>query len=95
MTEDEELKRPANTSPSPSFCGIDQCGECPRKRVDFVRQLPVQISKKILGYMSEKELGVLVFVSKHWSFLVQQVHKEFILKQVASEDIMMMQVMSL
>jgi len=92
-TEAEQFKRPGSVSPSPSMTTGDQCGACPRKRVDFVRQLPVQISKKILGYVSENELRcVLVLVSKHWNYLAQQVQKEFILNQIASEDVMMMQV---
>ena len=70
------------------------CSECPQRAVDFIRQLPVQISKKIFGFLSESELFGVRLVSKHWYFLADQTRKEFILNQIASEDVMMMQVLA-
>ena len=61
-------------------------------QVDFIRMLPVQISKNIFGCLTEGELFELRLVSKHWYFLANQVRKEFILKQIATEDVMVMQV---
>ncbi|XP_031824284.1 CMT1A duplicated region transcript 1 protein isoform X1 [Sarcophilus harrisii] len=46
------------------------------KGKDFIRCLPVHISKYILGLLDKKSLNKCLFVSWHWSMLVEQVKKE-------------------
>ncbi|XP_069606722.1 F-box and WD repeat domain containing protein 10B isoform X1 [Ranitomeya imitator] len=42
-----------------------------RKYKDFIRCLPVHLSKKILGYLKKKHLYRCLFVSHHWCYLTQ------------------------
>ena len=60
--------------------------------VDFIKLLPVHISKKVLGYLDEQELEVASKVSMQWEILAREVKSELILVQVAREDVMIMQV---
>ena len=60
--------------------------------VDFIKILPVHISKKVLGYLDEQELEVASKVSVQWEILATEVKSELILVQVAREDVMIMQV---
>ena len=60
--------------------------------VDFIKILPVHISKKVLGYLDEQELEVASKVSMQWEILAREVKSELILVQVAREDVMIMQV---
>ena len=60
--------------------------------MDFIKLLPVHISKKVLGYLDEQELEVASKVSMQWEILAREVKSELILVQVAREDVMIMQV---
>ena len=60
--------------------------------MDFIKILPVHISKKVLGYLDEQELEVASKVSMQWEILATEVKSELILVQVAREDVMIMQV---
>ncbi|XP_072497023.1 F-box and WD repeat domain containing protein 10B isoform X2 [Notamacropus eugenii] len=46
------------------------------KGKDFIRCLPVHISKYILGLLDKKTLNKCLLVSQHWSMLVEQVKKD-------------------
>ena len=60
--------------------------------MDFIKILPVHISKKVLCYLDEEELEVASKVSMQWEILATEVKSELILVQVAREDVMIMQV---
>ena len=61
---------------------------------DFVRCLPVHLSKSVLGYLDQVSLFNCVCVSRHWRMLVEEVHREFYLNQNLWEEVMLMQVSS-
>ena len=59
---------------------------------DFVRQLPVHLSKYILSWVDQVSLYNCVCVSRHWRLLVEEVHEEFHVNQRLWEEVMLMQV---
>ena len=59
---------------------------------DFVRQLPVHLSKYILSWVDQVSLYNCVCVSRHWRILVEEVHNEFYVNQHLWEEVMLMQV---
>jgi len=59
--------------------------------VDFLKSLPVHLSKKILGYLNEACIKRAANVCKQWNILAKEVLAEVILLQIAREDIMLMQ----
>jgi len=59
---------------------------------DFIRQLPVHLSKYILSWLDQVSLYNCVCVSRHWRILVEEVHNEFYVNQHLWEEVMLMQV---
>ena len=59
---------------------------------DFVRLLPVHISKLILAFLDQVSLNNCVCVSKNWRILAEEVHKECFVQQSLREEVMLMQV---
>ncbi|XP_066441958.1 F-box and WD repeat domain containing protein 10B-like [Eleutherodactylus coqui] len=63
-----------------STCGV-------RRYKDFIRCLPVHLSKKILGYLKKKHLFKCLFVSHHWCYLIKDLlldlHAETLVKNEA------------
>lgn len=59
---------------------------------DFIRSLPVHLSKYILSFLDQVSLFNCVCVSKHWRIIVEEVHKEFYVNQQVREEVMLMQV---
>ena len=62
------------------------------KHRDFVRQLPVHLAKYILSFLDQVSLFHCVSVSKYWSFIVDEVHKEYFINQHLKEEVLLMQV---
>lgn len=63
----------------------------PKER-DFIRRLPVHLSKYILGFLNQYCLINCVCVSKHWRFLAEQVRNDTLAQQIMREDVMLIQV---
>jgi F-box/WD-40 domain protein 10 len=62
------------------------------KHVDFIRQLPVHLSKLILKSLNKKSLHNCLFVSKYWYNLIREVHKETVLNKGLISDILLLRV---
>ncbi|XP_067929155.1 F-box and WD repeat domain containing protein 10B-like [Watersipora subatra] len=58
---------------------------------DYIKELPVHLSKCILGYLDEATLFNCGRVSYHWHVLVEEMRAEFYANQQMWEDIMLMQ----
>ena len=63
----------------------------PKER-DFIRRLPVHLSKYILGFLEQHNLINCVCVSKHWRFLAEEVRSDMLAQQIMREDVMLIQV---
>ena len=62
------------------------------KHKDFIRYLPIHISKCILGMLDQVSLFNCVCVSKNWRYVAEEVHKEYYINQHLQEEVMLMQV---
>ncbi len=62
------------------------------KQRDFIRRLPVHLSKRILGFLDANSLVNCVCVSKHWRFLAEEVKSETLTQQIMREDVMLIKV---
>lgn len=62
------------------------------KKVDFVRQLPVHLSKYILSLLDRKSLYNCLFVCKYWSNLIREVHKLNFMHKILLDDMMFLRV---
>ncbi|EDO34741.1 predicted protein [Nematostella vectensis] len=61
------------------------------KYKDFLRCLPVHLSKYILGMLDKNSLTNCLCISKHWRLLAEEVQSDFMVPQLMSEEIMLMQ----
>ncbi|XP_048576001.1 F-box/WD repeat-containing protein 10 [Nematostella vectensis] len=61
------------------------------KYKDFLRCLPVHLSKYILGMLDKNSLTNCLCISKHWRLLAEEVQSDFMVHQLMSEEIMLMQ----
>eukprot|EP00794_Sanderia_malayensis_P008819 gene8819-9764_t len=61
------------------------------KHRDFIRRLPVHLSKRILGFLDTSSLVNCVCVSKHWRILAEEVRNETLTQQIMREDVMLIQ----
>ena len=59
---------------------------------DFIRCLPVHISKYILAMLDTVSLYNCVCVSHNWRILVEEVHREYYVNQQLWEEVMLLQV---
>ena len=86
-------------------CGIEECEDyiseqgidsnlhnALSKQRDFIRRLPVYISKSILGYLDFQSLVNCVCVSRHWRFLAEEVKNELRAQRIKKDDVMLIQV---
>ena len=62
------------------------------KQQDFIRRLPVHLSKYILGYLDSQSLVNCICVSKHWRILAEEVRNELRAQDITKDDIMLIQV---
>ncbi|XP_040293475.1 CMT1A duplicated region transcript 1 protein [Bufo bufo] len=62
-----------------------------RKYKDFIRCLPVHLSKKILGYLKKKELFSCVFVSHHWCYLTKDLLQDLDAETLVRNEAMILQ----
>lgn len=62
------------------------------KQQDFIRRLPVHLSKYILGYLDSHSLINCICVSKHWRMLAEEVKNELRIQHLTKDDIMLIQV---
>ncbi|RNA18151.1 CMT1A duplicated region transcript 1 [Brachionus plicatilis] len=60
------------------------------KHVDFIRLLPVHLSKSILSTLNKKNLYNCLFVCKYWCNLIKEVHKEGFLNKILVDDMMLL-----
>ena len=103
------LRHESNAGDSEQYlsCEIDDLGDSvgmfetrnnynalPKQR-DFIRRLPVHISKYILGFLDPPSLMNCICVSKHWRVLAEEVKNEMLAQQITREDIMLIQVFDL
>ncbi|XP_077979632.1 F-box and WD repeat domain containing protein 10B-like [Glandiceps talaboti] len=58
---------------------------------DFIRDLPVHLSKYILSFLDQTNLYNMLCVSKHWRMIVEEVHRDRNLNQAIWEEVMLMQ----
>ena len=65
------------------------------KYKDFLRCLPVHLSKRILGMLDKNSLTNCLCLSKHWRVLAEEVKQDYMVHQLMTEEIMLMQVCSL
>ena len=63
-----------------------------RLKVDFVRELPVHISKYILSFLDYPDLVECFRVSPHWCYIGKEVEEDAKLRQILWEEVMLMQV---
>ncbi|XP_027696365.1 CMT1A duplicated region transcript 1 protein [Vombatus ursinus] len=75
--------------PSPPDCR-KQLPEISKGK-DFIRCLPVHISKYILGLLDKKTLNKCLLVSRHWSMLVEEVKKDQAAHQHVENEITLLQ----
>ena len=59
---------------------------------DFIRCLPVHLSKCILGMLDKNSLTNCLCLSKHWRLLAEEVKQDCMVHQIMAEEIMLMQV---
>lgn len=62
------------------------------KYKDFIRCLPVHLSKFILGLLDKNSLTNCLCISKHWRILAEGVKADYMVHQLMTEEIMLMQV---
>ena len=62
------------------------------KYKDFLRCLPVHLSKRILGMLDKNSLTNCLCLSKHWRVLAEEVKSDYMVHQIMTEEIMLMQV---
>jgi len=61
------------------------------KQQDFIRRLPVHLSKYILGFLDNHSIINCICVSKHWRMLAEEVKNELKLQGLTKDDIMLIQ----
>lgn len=59
---------------------------------DFIRSLPVHLSKFILGMLDKNSLTNCLCISKHWRILAEEVRQDCLVHQLMTEEVMLMQV---
>ena len=69
-----------------------ECGFGSEKYKDFLRCLPVHLSKRILGMLDKNSLTNCLCLSKHWRVLAEEVKQDYMVHQIMTEEIMLMQV---
>uniref|UniRef100_A0ABM5FMA2 F-box and WD repeat domain containing protein 10B isoform X1 n=1 Tax=Pogona vitticeps TaxID=103695 RepID=A0ABM5FMA2_9SAUR len=58
------------------------------KYKDFIRCLPIHLSKRILRMLDHKSLSRCAFVSPHWNMLVKQIKKDALSNRALRSEIM-------
>ncbi|XP_074649289.1 F-box and WD repeat domain containing protein 10B-like [Tubulanus polymorphus] len=84
---DDFIHDPTNMvlpSSAKAFAGVS-------KHKDFIRCLPVHLSKYILSYLDQGSLFNGLCVSRYWRMIVEEVHREHFVNQQLWEDVMLMQ----
>ena len=69
-----------------------ECSFGSEKYKDFLRCLPVHLSKRILGMLDKNSLTNCLCLSKHWRVLAEEVKQDYMVHQIMTEEIMLMQV---
>ncbi|XP_018409135.1 PREDICTED: CMT1A duplicated region transcript 1 protein [Nanorana parkeri] len=62
-----------------------------RKYKDFIRCLPVHLSKKILGYLIKKHLFSCLSVSRHWCYLTKELVLDLEAETLVRNEAMILQ----
>lgn len=73
------------SSPSYLYSGI-------ARYKDFIRCLPVHLSKYILKLLDKNSLTNCLCITKHWRILAEEVKADYMVHQIMTEEIMLMQV---
>ncbi|XP_022092687.1 CMT1A duplicated region transcript 1 protein-like [Acanthaster planci] len=58
---------------------------------DFIRDLPVHLSKSILSYLDYGDLVSCMGVSRHWAHIAKEVEEDLRMRQLLWEEVMLMQ----
>ncbi|KAM8945695.1 LOW QUALITY PROTEIN: F-box and WD repeat domain containing protein 10B-like [Pelodytes ibericus] len=58
---------------------------------DFIRCLPVHLSKMILGFLDKKSLSSCLSVSRHWCYLVKDLRQDLKAERLVQNDAMILQ----
>ncbi|XP_038064299.1 CMT1A duplicated region transcript 1 protein-like [Patiria miniata] len=58
---------------------------------DFIRELPVHLSKNILSYLEYGDLVSCMSVSRHWAHIAKEVEEDMRTRQLLWEEVMLMQ----
>ncbi|XP_043924738.1 CMT1A duplicated region transcript 1 protein-like [Protopterus annectens] len=61
------------------------------KYKDFIRCLPVHLSKYILGFLDKRSLITCQHVSQHWSYLVEEMLQDAFAQQLVQDEAMILQ----
>ncbi|XP_038613199.1 CMT1A duplicated region transcript 1 protein [Tachyglossus aculeatus] len=59
--------------------------------MDFIRYLPIHLSKYILGLLDPSSLNKCISVSRHWAFLARQVKQDHVTQKSLQELIVLLQ----
>lgn len=62
-----------------------------RKYKDFIRCLPVHLSKKILGYLKKKHLFSCLSVSRHWCYVTKELFLDLEAETLVRNEAMILQ----
>ena len=86
---EENVTPPRAEAESPVIDGVGS-----EKYKDFIRCLPVHLSKRILGMLDKNSLTNCLCLSKHWRVLAEEVKQDYMVHQIMVEEIMLMQVIT-
>ena len=88
--DEENVMNNSLTPPGPE--NEPECSFGSEKYKDFLRCLPVHLSKRILGMLDKNSLTNCLCLSKHWRVLAEEVKQDYMVHQIMTEEIMLMQV---
>ncbi|KAM5135252.1 F-box/WD repeat-containing protein 10 [Mantella aurantiaca] len=92
QSHSEETDYPAQDDPSLMVVPTSfQAASGVRKYKDFIRCLPVHLSKKILGYLKKKHLFSCLFVSHHWCYLTKELILDLEAETLVRNEAMILQ----
>ena len=90
---DNELYDDDYVSVEPSSADMQLSSSCLllQHNKDFIRCLPVHLSKLILSYLDKASLVNCLCISRHWRMLCEEVQRDVFVHQIMIEEVMMMQ----
>ena len=94
VPDDNELYDDDYVSVDPSSTDLQLSSSCLllQHHKDFIRCLPVHLSKLVLSYLDKSSLVNCLCISKHWRMLCEEVQRDVFVHQIMIEEVRMMQV---